>query len=379
MPRRSDDGAGDEARDAKLTRFVRRPAGPDDMAKAGQHADRIRALRAVGLSDSQIGRALNLKIEAVGSVRGAPSAGATADRPRPTSETSTAIREDLLELLGGGSESRTEAKRVLDSLAERELTSMMSERLKLDLEAKRLEIAERRKALEGGTTGHGGGTGAGDLVTVLLPNGRTVRTTEADADGLRASFARAERDDEVSRLRSELQAEKDRNRDQAWDRKFDAMQQRHTEEMRSLEGRLKPHLTAESIALDAEARAVGLKYDTQGRLMGTVADRADKAPTLLQLANTPRGKRLLEIADRRIERLQQEEGVPHQGEGDTGGEWVEPTDAKLQQAAALLERAASADEVPPPVVSRSPRVTMPGSRPQEEGQAGGTNDGIGIG
>lgn len=173
-----------------------------------------------------------------------------------------------------------------------------------------------------------------------------IAELERKARGETADTVRHD-DPEKAELRSRIAALSDQIRKD----ELAAIEQRHTEAMRSLEARLTHRKTAEDVELDALARSESIRYDSQGRLMNTLTTRIDRSPTLQQLAATPRGAKLLGLADRRFEQLV--------GDGGSAGTGVPPTDAEMTEAAAIMDgesRRAGADR--PPLPER-PRVTVP--------------------
>jgi hypothetical protein len=346
-----------------------------DVEAALAESTRISALRVAGITDAMIAKVLHLKVGAVERVGPAPAASpaspppsaptgvlasaspnvppgaaASPSKPAAVSESPSA----LAELLGGATERGTYTE-TMKLMRETASTDLLSSFLQEQLEEKRLSNRQHRLEIErlerGGAT-PGRGDGDGGTVAILLPNGQLIHAAARDADAVRASFGRAEREDRVAVLERELQIERDKGRESRMESLLRDMERRHAEELRGLEGRLARHKTQDDIELDGLARSTSLKYDTQSRLLSEGAERVKDAPHL--------GAKLERIADQVIGSAEFQRRVRAivAEPGDMEGEVVEPSLEHLKEVAAELEGIASAGQSD--TAGRRPGRLIPG-------------------
>jgi hypothetical protein len=340
-------------------RLARREITDDDRAVAARSADRILGLHRLAVSPSEIARLTRTPVGAVEEIIRAPSpqgieplavpAGTLLDRPtsKGTTEDSTA----LAELLGGSTEKGAYAD-TMRVMRETASTDLLSSFLREQLEEKRL--ANRQHRLEIERLERGGTPATGDVsttgtVAILLPNGQLIHASAGDADAIRSSFARNEREDEVAKLRGELQAERDKNREDRWSATVRDLDRKHSEELRALESRLSHKKTLDDIDTDSYAATAATKARAQARVMDEVGDTLHERPHL--------GRELGELAHdlRPVVSPAVQSRVRTLLAGPANqGELVEQTPEEMDRALAELQASARAAEGRPPLPAAEP-------------------------
>lgn len=120
----------------------------------------------------------------------------------------------------------------------------------------------------------------------------------------------------------------------------------------------------ESPEVEAERAATTVKTAAQSRAVDIASDRLEKAPTVMALLNTPRGRKVAAVLDARVDELAKEYGVETEGV-----RLIEPSEDEMKAALARLEGALGQTEPPAPPPAPAPgahRVRIPVPRPEPE-------------
>jgi hypothetical protein len=228
------------------------------------------------------------------------------------------------------------------------------EERRLKLEQMRLDVEERKRRLSsGGDSGRDGG--ADRTVAILLPNGQMIHAALGDADAIRASFTRGEREDRVAVLERELQAERDKYRESRWESAMKEMQRGHSEEIRALRGEIRAG-TPTPAATDARRYGdkASMQMEAATTLIREVGDRIHESPRL--------GGKLGRVIEQAVESPEAQERVKavlRAGVPGLEGELVEQSPEQMQQALDQLEAAERLARVS----EDAPRRTIPGRPP----------------
>ena len=132
----------------------------------------------------------------------------------------------------------------------------------------------------------------------------------------------------------------------------------------------------ESPSIEAERTSNSVRYDAQSRAVDIVGNRVERAPTISQLLNTDRGRRIAAVMDRRLEDLETEYGIgPAEGARliTQSDEHMAESLRRLQagdEQAEQLERIAAGAQSERPPLPDSRNISIP-SRVPEPSAGGG--------
>lgn len=302
----------------------------EEIRKA-QSDPRIRPASAAGLTAAQISRALGHPLGAVELVLASAADSGTDAKDDETAGDETSSSAGFAEVLGAGRPSKTGTSKLLSTLAEDQLADIQARYAKARLEDLELSIAERRARLESHDTPSTSGNPG--TVAVLLPNGQLIHTSLQDADAVRATFARGEREDRVAQLERELAAEREKGREDRFTRTVQELDRKHVEELRSLEARLTHRRSESDIELDRYAAQSANKSHMESRFYGEVADAVHDRPRVAREL----GDLLHDVRPALTPALQQKAREALATTGDRYGTPIEQSYEHLAESARRLE------------------------------------------